>query len=591
MIPTDPYEPFVLLDDARENGADARLFRDPVEIVAARDHGEIPVALERLEAARRDGLFAAGYLSYEAGFAFEDKLGALKHPPADGAPSLLWFGLFEAVERIPAGSITGLLPDPAGSHAGAPVPRLSRPAYMRHLTRVQDYIAAGDIYQANFTFQADVPVDGHPLALYARMRAASRAGYGGIVRTGEQWLLSLSPELFFSLVDGTITTRPMKGTAARNRDPAPDRHVRRSLREDPKQRAENLMIVDLLRNDLSRIARPGSVAVPSLFHVESFPTIHQMTSTVTAEIGDGLAISDLLRAIYPCGSITGAPKIRAMEIIDECEAGPRGAYTGSIGWIGPDGDAAFNVAIRTLALREGERRASLGLGSGIVADSKPQEEWEECLAKGAFVTEGQTPFDLIETMRFEPDTGIVRLERHLERLKSSAEALGFAFDRHAARNELQAATFRLATLSKIRLLLSRRGRFAIEIRPLQPSPQEPVAVDIAPRRADSTDFRLLHKTTDRSIYKRAREDSEGYETLLEDEDGYLTEGCFTNIFVERGDRLLTPPLSRGILPGVLRTSLIEEGRAEEADLQRGDLLAGFYVGNTLRGMIKARLES
>lgn len=587
----DISHPFVLLDDARAGGADARLFSNPIEIVETRRMEDVAAALERVGSAQRAGRFVAGFISYETGHALERKLANLAQDPDDRDLPLLWFGVFETVEFVAADGIPALLPDPDGSYAAAPRPRLAQRAYESALAKVQDYIAAGDIYQANLTFQCDVALAGDPLAHYARMRKASRAGYGGVVWTGAHWLLSCSPELFFSLADGTITARPMKGTAARESDAKADTAARETLQSDPKQRAENLMITDLLRNDLSRVAMAGSVAVPSLFHVESFPTIHQMTSTVTADLAPDQSALDIIRAIYPCGSITGAPKIRAMQIIDALESGPRAAYTGSIGWIGPDDDAAFNVAIRTLVLaqkglRGGKNHATLGLGSGIVADSQPGEEWRECLAKGAFVTEGQRAFDLIETMRFEPESGIAMLDRHLARMKASAAALDFTFDRHNARNELQAATFRLDAPSKVRLLLSKRGRMAIEIRPAPAKADIPATVAIAKRPVEASDFRLHHKTTDRRPYVAV----EGvFETLFEDAEGFLTEGCFTNVFVERDGQLLTPPLSRGLLPGTLRKELIEEGRAVEADLTRADLSDGFLIGNAVRGLMKARL--
>lgn len=581
--------PFVLLDDARADGAAARLFTRPVAMVEARSHDQVEKALGRLDRAREDGLHVAGFIGYEAGLALEDRLEPLRRALEAGSPPLLWFGLFEEMERIDADAVPAMLPDPAGGWAGAPLPRVTESGYEKAFVQAQTYIASGDIYQTNLTFGCDVKLAGHPLAIYGRLRAGSLAGYGGVVWTGAHWLLSLSPELFFSLADGRITARPMKGTAIRQGDAAADSAAREELRSDPKQRAENLMIVDLLRNDLSRVAAPGSVAVPSLFHVESYPTVHQMTSTVTAEIAAGASPIDVIRTIYPCGSITGAPKIRAMEIIDELEAAPRGPYTGSIGWVDPSGDAAFNVAIRTLVLEEGASSATLGLGSGIVADSLVGDEWRECLAKGAFVAERQPRFDLVETMRFDPVAGIEELERHLARMKASARALGFAFDRHAARNELQAATFRVRALSKVRLLLSRQGRCAIEVRPLPECPAEPVPVAIAARNADPQDFRLRHKTTARSVYDEAIVGRGTFETLLEDGDGFLTEGCFTTLFVERDGRLLTPPLSRGLLPGILREVLIEEGRAVEQDLARGDLAGGFLIGNAVRGLLPARL--
>jgi para-aminobenzoate synthetase/4-amino-4-deoxychorismate lyase len=431
---------------------------------------------------------------------------------------------------------------------------------------------------------------GSPLALYANLRRRTRAGHGGIVFTGEHWLLSFSPELFFTLKSGRLTTRPMKGTAERGRGAAEDAAAAATLREDPKQRAENLMIVDLLRNDLSRVSKPGTVKVPALFEIETYPTVHQMTSTVVAEIEGGRDAVDVVEALFPCGSVTGAPKIRAMEIIAGLEEGPRQAYTGSIGMLSPNGDAAFNVAIRTLKLKAGEGRASMGLGSGIVADSRAADEWRECLAKGAFVSDPNRSFDLIESMRFDPHDGIFEIERHLARMKRSADALGFSFDRHGARNELQAATFRLREARKLRLLLSPTGALAIEVRPMPAAPGKAADVALAPLPVASDDFRLFHKTSDREFYDEARAASGAFEVLFEDEAGFLTEGSFTSIFVQREALLVTPPLSRGLLPGILREHLLASGEAVEGDLVAADLVSGFYIGNALRGLIPARLR-
>ena len=560
--------PFVLLDDQSGRAA-ARLYREPVETVEAWTLAEVKPALERLRAAERH---AAGWIAYEAGYALERKLGRL--PPGEGP--LLWFGLFDGWEAVDAAA---LLPSGDGAWAGAPRPRVPRAAHEAAVATVRRHILAGDVYQANLTFQADVATAGHPLALYANLRERALGGWGAVVFTGRQWLLSFSPELFFTLESGRITARPMKGTAPAGSDPE-------ALRSDPKQRAENLMIVDLLRNDLARVSRPGSVEVPELFAVELYPTVLQMTSTVAARLEEGVGPVDVVEAIFPCGSVTGAPKIRAMELIAALEAGPRGAYTGSVGRLAPDGEAAFNVAIRTLVLPAGGGGARIGLGSGIVADSVPADEWRECLAKGAFV-ETTRSFDLIETMRFDPVEGIAELERHLARMKRSADALGFAFDRHDARNELQAATFFLRGPRKLRLRLSRTGAIAVESRPMPPAPLAPVAVAVRPTPVEAEDFRLAHKTSDRGFYEAAR--AEAFDTLFVDSAGFLTEGSWSSLFVKRDGRLLTPPISRGLLPGVLRERLIEEGRAVEADLRVEDLAGGFYIGNAVRGLIAAEL--
>jgi para-aminobenzoate synthetase/4-amino-4-deoxychorismate lyase len=563
--------PFILLDDARSGGK-ARLFRNPVEVVRADRIDEVAGALERLRGERRH---AVGFVAYEAGCALEPRLESIFRQPAT---PLLWFGLFDRFEEVDA---TAWLPDPAGGWAGTPQPLVGRDDYLARLARIQDAIVAGDIYQANLTFPTEVPVAGDPRAIYAGLRGRACASHGALVWTGEDWFLSLSPELFFTLQDGFLTARPMKGTAAADGDPE-------HLRADPKQRAENLMIVDLLRNDLSRVAVPGSVAVPELFAVERYPTVQQMVSTVTARLAPGREAIDVLKALFPCGSITGAPKLRAMEIIAATETTARGVYTGTIGHINPDGQARFNVAIRTLHLKPGCSRATLGLGSGIVADSDPAAEWRECLAKGAFVR-SERPFDLIETMAFDPHQGLLYLDAHMARMKRSAKALGFNFDRHAARNELQAATFRLRERARIRLLASRQGSCAIEVRRLIDT-DEPVEVAVAPLPVEPDDFRLAHKTTDRAFYDDARRKSGCFEAIFTHAAGFLTEGSFTSIFLERDGVLLTPPLSRGLLPGILRAELLEQARAVEADLRPEDLDHGFCVGNAVRGLLRARLR-
>jgi para-aminobenzoate synthetase/4-amino-4-deoxychorismate lyase len=562
-------EPFVLTEF--EGGA--RLYRNPVEIVAARRPKDVRPALGRLR-----GRHAAGFLAYEAGHALEPKLEPLAGSPGSDDPPLLWFGLFEGWEEIDP---PGLLPDPAGAWAGRPRPMAEREGHEAAVAQALEHILEGDIYQANLTFPAEVATQGHPLALYAAIRPRARAGWGAVVFTGEHWLLSFSPELFFALQSGRVTARPMKGTAPAGSDPE-------ALRSDPKQRSENLMIVDLLRNDLSRLSKPGTVKVPALFEVETYPTVLQMTSTVTGELEEGRTGVDLVETIFPCGSVTGAPKIRAMEIIASLEGERRGPYTGSIGRLAPDGEAEFNVAIRTLVLRGGESAARLGLGSGIVADSVAADEWRECLAKGEFVATARR-FDLIETMRFDPREGLFELDRHLARMKRSADVFGFAFDRHHARNELQAATFFLREARRLRLLLSSSGSLAIETRPLPEGPDEAVEVALAPLPVEPDDFRLRHKTSDRRFYDEAREAAGAFEVVFADPDGFLTEGSFTSLFVERNGRLLTPRLERGLLPGVLREVLIDEGRAEEADLRAEDLEDGFLLGNAVRGLFPATL--
>jgi para-aminobenzoate synthetase/4-amino-4-deoxychorismate lyase len=593
--------PFILLDDARPHGAaEARLYRHPHEVVVARRPDEVLPALQRIERLSRAGHHLAGMLGYEAGLALEPRLAPLL-PGRTGEQPLLWFGAFDGFEAIPAVSVAEWLPQTHTSAGIGPLePQVSPGAYRRAFARIQAAIEAGDIYQANLTFPLAGSWRGDPLALYAALRGNALAGHGGIIHDGAGWLLSFSPELLFALHDGAITVRPMKGTRPRAADPSHDAALRDELAASPKDRAENLMILDLMRNDLSRVAEPGSVRVERPFAIESYPTVHQMVSTVRARLGPGKGAMDVLRALFPCGSVTGAPKIRAMELIAQVEPNPRGPYCGSIGRIDPSGDAAFNVAIRTLRLdhggADGTNRAVLGVGSAVIADSQALPEWRECLVKGGFVRQsGQgaaARFDLIETMRFTPEEGIPLLELHLERLRVSAAELGFAFDRHAVRNAIQALCFDADGPGKLRLVAARSGAYSLELTAAPPASAGELTCAVLPIPVDEGDWRLRHKSTDRGFYDSGLATARAAgadEALFLRDDGLVTEGCFTNIFVERDGVLLTPPARLGLLPGVLRRSLLDTGRAREAELRLDDLATGFLVGNALRGLMTARL--
>jgi para-aminobenzoate synthetase / 4-amino-4-deoxychorismate lyase len=589
--------PFVLLDDARSDGAaDAHLFENPRQVFVAHRAGEVGEVLAAADAARQSGGTLAGYIAYEAGLALEPKLSALADARTGAAGPLVWLGLFDPPKVLGAGEVAPWLAERASGPAslGPLDPQLSPGAYAQAFAALQEAIRAGDIYQANLTFPLAGSFRGDPLALYAALRDDARSGYGGILFDGQHWLLSLSPELFVSLKGGEAKAKPMKGTRPRAADEAADRAMADELATSAKDRAENLMIVDLMRNDLSRVAQAGSVRVEAPFSVETYPTVHQMVTTVRARLADGNGAMDLVRALFPCGSITGAPKIRAMELIDAVERDARGPYCGAIGRIGADGDAAFNVAIRTLRLTEIENAhgtAVLGVGSAIVADSEPLPEWRECHVKAGFAQRATAGFDLIEAMRFDPDEGIALLDLHLDRMKTSAAALGFAFDRHAARNRIQALCFELEAPAKLRLLLARSGATALEALAIGEAPA--VATRLAlPPPVHPGDLRLAHKTSDRWFYDAGNDAAraEGADTaLFVRDDGLVTEAMRANLFVERDGLLLTPPAALGLLPGVLRRSLLESGRAREAELTLDDLADGFLLGNAVRGLTPARL--
>lgn len=579
MTAFDPTEDFVLLDDGTRGGA--RLYRAPSHILRVTEAKDIAAALEALRAAHTAGQHIAGFLSYEAASAFEPRLSAhLGHSPTP----LLAMGIFAQAEQLTLEDL------PRGAARVEQVsPQISEQDYCAALETIQQLIAAGDIYQANYTFDARVDVYGHPLDLFLHIRARQRAPYAALIHMGDTWILSFSPELFFEIRNRKLCAKPMKGTAARGRTGAADTALREALHQDSKNRAENLMIVDLLRNDLARVAKAGSVSVPALFEVESYPTVHQMTSTITAELADGKDAFDALSALFPCGSVTGAPKIRAMEVIAATEHRARGIYTGSIGHIAPDGDACFNVVIRTLEMQAGADHARMGLGAGIVADSVAAQEWRESLEKARFLTTPVTGFDLIETMRCEPGVGIVHLKYHLARLAASAARFGMACDLHKIRNQLAIAIAGARTARRVRLLLGRGGGVSVESHPLPPAPSASVAVAIMPLPVDVSDLRLCHKTTDRAFYDVARRASGAFEVLFQRPDGYLTEGSFTNIFAQGPKGLRTPPASEGLLPGILRAHLLETGQAQEARLTPADLAGGFQIGNALRGLMDAHL--
>ena len=473
-----------------------------------------------------------------------------------------------------AGQAAGI----GGLHAG-----IDEDRHAAAVDRIRDYISAGDCYQVNFTFPLTFQWFGHPLALYARLRARQPVSYGGFLGDAAGGIVSLSPELFLEREGTRLVTRPMKGTLARGQ-PA------ERLRASAKDRAENLMIVDLLRNDLGRVAASGSVKVERLFEIEDYPTLWQMVSEVSAN-APGIGLAAILRALFPCGSVTGAPKIRAMQIIAELEQAPRGLYTGAFGWIAPDGDFRLNVAIRTLELAA-DRTGRLGIGSGIVADSEPAAEWQECMLKADFLRDCDPGLQLIETLRRE-NGQYPLLAGHLSRLRRSADWLGFALDEDALRGCLDAQPAN--GIWRVRVMLAKNGDLAAQCFPLADEPGRIRYARLAATPIDSGDPLRGHKTSERGVYDDALRslpaDSTVFDLVFLNERGEVAEGARSNVFVERDRQFLTPPLSCGALPGVLRAALLASGEACEAVLWPEDLQNGFWLGNALRGLIPVCLES
>ncbi|MTD94491.1 aminodeoxychorismate synthase component I [Hyphomicrobium sp. xq] len=586
---------FVLLDNNSGSGPPSLLFSEPMDIIAAWTPDEVPAALERIEAGVADGLHAAGFFAYELGYVLEPKLAALM-PDKRNVP-LLWIGLYKAPQQMTSAEVEHWLATHTRSgsfHFTDVKLAWDEAAYLTRFNEVIEKIRAGDIYQLNLTFKARFKLSGSPLTFFLDLRQKQRVAYGGIVDTGEVTVLSASPELFIEQEGRTVFTRPMKGTAPRAGTEEADAEARRQLALDVKQRAENLMIVDLMRNDIGRIAEIGSVEVTDLFTVETYKTLHQMTSGVRATLKKDVGIGELLRGIFPPGSIIGAPKIRAQELIRQLETEPRGVYCGAIGYISPDGHALFNVAIRTAVIfrnADGE----MGIGSGVVFDSQGPKEYAECLLKMKFLTDPVKRFELIETLLHDPaQGGFVLLERHMERLANSARYFAFAFDERAVRAALAKAVAGTTGRLRVRLLLAEGGEVSVTSTPLPAAdPDATMRYAVSSSRVDSNDLFLFHKTTRRELYDRERPEYAARlgsdEVVYLNERGELTEGSFTNIFIERDGTLLTPPLSAGLLPGTLRAELIAEGRARESILTLDDLAAAdaVYLGNSVRGLVVA----
>lgn len=583
------------LPDERE--ATSLLFRDPVAVLAL-GAGEDPRGfLRRAEALRERGLWLAGYVAYEAGY----PLVGVADPPPLPYPAA-WLGAYRAPDRFDHLTAASTLPpheapapeDGPGRASGAPNARFlaSEAAWIARVERVLAYLEAGDSYQVNLTDAYEVEAD-DLAALYRRLMAAQPVPFGAFLRAGELEVASLSPELHFRLAEGRLVARPMKGTAARGRDAEEDAERAAALAADEKSRAENVMIVDLLRNDLGRVSETGSVRVEELFRVERYRTLLQMTSTVT-----GRALTSrldvLLPALFPCGSITGAPKRRSMEIIRELEPRPRGVYTGAIGYAAPDGSCCFSVAIRTLTRWRGETR--MGVGAGIVFDSDPAAEYRECRLKARFLELPPEPLALFETLRCDPAAGgLQRREAHLARLARSAAHWGLPFDPDEARAVLAAAEREGAGLRRVRLELSPDGSLRAEARPFRDGPRTGLRAAIARERIDASDPLRRHKTTARALYDAASRRAEALglaELIFLNERGEVAEGAISNVFARFGGELRTPPLDAGALPGVLRGELLARGEAREAaltpaDLRRADAV---LVGNALRGLRSVRLE-
>jgi para-aminobenzoate synthetase/4-amino-4-deoxychorismate lyase len=600
MVIASDKSPLVLLDDSLNHEGSSLVFENPVDVIECIGTEDIHDAFTAIDKARARGMYAAGYLSYELAYLLEPKLRHLIHD--DRRSPLIWMGLFHEPKQLDFHETPRFVKALAKGKHNVEQLRLTlaKEAYLQMVDRVKAYISAGDVYQINLTFKYLFEFAGNPWSLYASLRRRQQVAHGAFIQTRDFDVLSHSPELFVRVDDGVATVRPMKGTAARGFTATEDEALRQWLASDAKSRAENLMIVDLLRNDLGRVAEIGTVNVEDLFSVETYPTLHQMTSTVTARWDGEASASQLIKNLFPCGSITGAPKVRAIEIIRELEQEPRGIYTGAIGMFAPNGDAHFNVAIRTLVIdRMGH--GEMGIGSGIVYDSDSFAEYEECLLKARFLTEPSRPYSLIETMRWQADSGYFLLEDHLARLEASAQHFDIAHDPGSVREALEALATEFANKTvRVRLLLNQSGEVTLTYVPTSvPKPGDRLTFVFSEKPVYSRDLYRYHKTTNRELLDAEHTkltDATGCdEVLFLNEKDEVTEGSRSNLFVELDGRLVTPPVSCGLLDGTLRRSLIDapDSKIVEQVLFLSDLEKAqrIYLGNSVMGLVEARAHT
>ncbi len=585
--------PCILIDDSTgQPGATSWLYENPLRIICANTLADVSPALAAVEDATAQGHYAAGYIAYEAGYALEPRLTPLC--PKDFAGPFVWFGVFDTRTKLTAQQAEALW---AGEEGQATNFALSHDlaSYERDIAKILAWLKAGDAYQVNHTLRGSFTLDGTARGLYKALRPGQRVNTGAFIDTGESTILSLSPELFV-ISDGTsLESRPMKGTASRPPLKEADDNAAKALAADEKSRAENLMIVDLIRNDFSRIAKPGTVNVPSLFDVERHRTLLTMTSTVRAQKAASIGLADVMQAIFPCGSVTGAPKIRAMELIAELEDTPRGAYCGAIGHVAPGGAFSFNVPIRTLEI-DNKGQGIIGLGSGIVADSNTKAEFEECWLKARFLTNPVPDFEIFETSKIE-DGNIHLLDAHLERLAQSCAWFGRPFDGEAARQALQQAASAATAPTRLRFAVGFDGALSIKAEPLVATmtPAQGTII-FADETVQSDDPFVHHKTSHRTRYNKAMNEAvaQGHlDAIFENEWGEITEGARTNIFAEIDGTLITPPLNAGVLPGTQRAAILADPthKTAEAPLTRADLkkASKLYICNSVMGWVPVTL--
>ena len=576
-----------------------RAFRlaEPVGVIEARRPSEVAGAIDAAGSAAARGLWAAGFVAYEAAPGLDPELSVHVRAPDDPFAELplAWFALFERKEDLPPLEPGRL--DPSGS-AGSPWrPSVDRATYDAAVERIRELIAAGHTYQVNHTIRLRAMIQGDERGFYRDLCLAQRGGYAAFLDLGRYRVLSASPELFFRIDGERITTRPMKGTAPRGRWLAEDEEIAARLVASSKDRAENAMIVDLLRNDLGRICRTGSVEVERMLEAERFETVWQLTSTIEGDLRPEITLLDTFRALFPSGSVTGAPKVRTTRIIADLEDSARGPYCGAIGYLAPPGSgeprASFNVAIRTVVLDAQTRTAEYGVGGGITHDSSASGEYEEIVAKARVLTDVRPAFELFESLAHVPAEGFRHLDEHLERLAGSAGYFGFRFEPEAAAAVLKRAVAEVTRPSVVRLTLARDGGLSTDVRDLPPA-DDAVRVALDDEPVDPSDLWLFHKTTRRAPYERRRERRPDVDdVLLVNDRGEVTESTIANLAVRLDGVWVTPPVDAGLLPGTYRNVLLREGRVTERPVTVGELRGAGELAlvSSVRGWRPAALVS
>ncbi|WP_058306796.1 aminodeoxychorismate synthase component I [Gracilibacillus massiliensis] len=552
-------------------------FTNPIEIITATEIDRVPEAFVKIENALQKGYYLAGYVSYEAAPAFDDSYKVR----AESSLPLLWFGVFKEKLIYPIKKKEAL---PYSIYRWKNT--MSNGRYNQMIEKIKSLIGQGITYQVNFTTRLKAEFEGDSYSFYKQLLKNQSASYSAYFDLEDFQILSVSPELFFQVDKGKITTKPMKGTIKRGKTLASDVELKEQLKNSKKDQAENVMIVDLLRNDLGRIAKPGTVHVESLFDIETYPTVHQMTSTITAELEKN-SVFDWFKALFPCGSITGAPKVETMKYIAELEDTPRDVYCGAIGFITPERQATFNVPIRTVVIKDGV--ATYGTGGGITWESTSTAEYQELMQKAAVLHQQRQDFSLLESIKLE-NGHYPLLSYHFSRLKQSADYFQISINFDHLKEQLENVAKENSTgLFKVRLLVHTDGNFEVEYQPINKLSNQ-IQVAIAKNPVDKENNFLYHKTTNRLLYQAFDQDmpDEAMTTLLWNEDGFITEFTIGNIVLEKNGTYYTPPITDGLLAGTYREKLLNEGNLIEKRIRLTDIknFDQIWFINSVRGWLK-----